>query len=60
MASIFRAAATADLALALCRECPLLGVTLPMGGSHLAQLGLLFAVAYIIFEAAETIARWLD
>ena len=56
MAPVFRAAAIVDLSLILYQDSWAHQIS-PVGGSHLAQLGCLFVLAYIMFEIAEILFR---
>jgi hypothetical protein len=50
---IVRLVLAGDLVLALCEDCLPTHNGLPLGGSHVAQLGILFTVSFLLKEAFE-------
>lgn len=47
-----------DLGLAMCEDCFHLHGVLPLAGSHLSQLGLIFGVASVAKEILEFLRRY--
>jgi hypothetical protein len=54
---IYRAAAACGLVLEMAEKCGVHITGVPLGGGPLAQLGVVFGVAFVIAEGQETIAR---
>lgn len=54
---IYRAAAACGLVLEMIEKCGVHMPGLPIGGNTLAQLGVVFGVAFVLTEGHETVAH---
>jgi hypothetical protein len=58
MQTVLRVVAASEVALVILeRFLPIPGI-LPLGGSHLAQIGILFGLPFVGFEWMDAIRKW--
>lgn len=55
---IYRAAAACGLVLEMAEHCGIHLPAVPLGGGALAQLGVVFGMAFVLTEGQESLARF--